>query len=71
MTGVVTRRTGVFPQLRLVKYDCLKCGYVLGPFPQNTQDEVKPGNCPSCSSKGPFVVGGVECGGRASAVEQP
>ena len=33
-TGVVTRRSGVFPQLRLVKYDCMKCGMTLGPFAQ-------------------------------------
>ena len=26
VSGVVTRRTGVFPQLQLIKYDCVKCG---------------------------------------------
>ncbi|KAL5575474.1 hypothetical protein UlMin_017173 [Ulmus minor] len=30
--GVVTRRSGVFPQLQQVKYDCNKCGTILGPF---------------------------------------
>ncbi|KAK6160504.1 hypothetical protein DH2020_003885 [Rehmannia glutinosa] len=30
--GVVTRRSGVFPQLQQVKYDCNKCGAILGPF---------------------------------------
>lgn len=34
ISGVVTRRTGVFPQLRVVKFDCAKCGYLLGPFTQ-------------------------------------
>jgi DNA replicative helicase MCM subunit Mcm2 (Cdc46/Mcm family) len=34
VSGVVTRRTGVFPQLRVTKYDCLRCGYLLGPFTQ-------------------------------------
>ena len=33
--GVVTGSTGVLPQLSLIKYDCKKCGYVLGPFAQN------------------------------------
>ena len=27
--------TGVLPQLSLIKYDCRKCGYVLGPFAQH------------------------------------
>jgi DNA replication licensing factor MCM2 len=36
VTGVVTRRTGVFPQLKYVKFDCGKCGKVLGPFFQGT-----------------------------------
>ena len=54
--GVVTRRTGVFPQLQQVKFDCLKCGYVLGPFFQNAEGEVKPNSCPQCQGKGPFTV---------------
>eukprot|EP00798_Chlamydomonas_sp_ICE-L_P026366 gene26366-17459_t len=60
VTGVVTRRTGVFPQLRLVKYDCNKCGYVLGPFTQTSEEEIKPAACPNCSSKGPFLVNSAE-----------
>ncbi|TYG79317.1 hypothetical protein ES288_D02G129400v1 [Gossypium darwinii] len=39
--GVVTRRSGVFPQLQQVKYDCSKCGSILGPFFQNSYSEVK------------------------------
>uniref|UniRef100_A0A0V0IWQ4 DNA replication licensing factor MCM2 n=1 Tax=Solanum chacoense TaxID=4108 RepID=A0A0V0IWQ4_SOLCH len=54
--GVVTRRSGVFPQLQQVKYDCNKCGAVLGPFFQNSYSEVKVGSCPECQSKGPFSV---------------
>eukprot|EP00741_Cyanophora_paradoxa_P011238 tig00020554_g10857.t1 len=54
--GVVTRRTGVFPQLKLVKYDCVKCGFVLGPISQNGVHEVQPQNCPECQSKGPFSI---------------
>ncbi|CAI9275262.1 unnamed protein product [Lactuca saligna] len=54
--GVVTRRSGVFPQLQQVKYDCNKCGTVLGPFIQNSYSEVRVGSCPECQSKGPFTV---------------
>ncbi|RKP33639.1 MCM2/3/5 family-domain-containing protein [Dimargaris cristalligena] len=54
--GVVSRRTGVFPQLKYVKYDCMKCGVVLGPFYQDTQNEIKIGSCYNCQSKGPFSI---------------
>lgn len=57
VSGVVTRRTNVFPQLKLVKYDCGKCGYTLGPFAQKNQgEEAKPKNCPECQSGGPFSI---------------
>lgn len=58
--GVVTRRTGVFPQLRMVTYDCTKCGGLQGPYAQNGDHEVKPFKCSLCQSKGPFVVNQVE-----------
>jgi DNA replication licensing factor MCM2 len=56
ISGVVTRRTGVFPQLQEVRYDCARCGFVLGPFFQNQQSEMSLGSCPQCQSKGPFNV---------------
>ncbi|KAI0785538.1 MCM-domain-containing protein [Abortiporus biennis] len=56
VSGVVTRRTGVFPQLKYVKFDCKKCGAVLGPFYQDSTKEVKIGYCPNCEGKGPFAV---------------
>lgn len=38
----MTRRTGVLPQLKLVKYDCAKCEAVIGPFTQDYgESEVK------------------------------
>ncbi|XP_064483427.1 DNA replication licensing factor mcm2-like [Ornithodoros turicata] len=55
-SGVVTGTTGVLPQLSLVKYDCMKCNYVLGPFVQSQNQEVKPGSCPECQSTGPFTI---------------
>lgn len=54
--GVVTATTGVLPQLSVVKYDCVKCGYIMGPFVQSQTTEVKPGSCPECQSAGPFTV---------------
>jgi DNA replication licensing factor MCM2 len=56
VSGVVTRRTGVFPQLKYVRFDCKKCGAVLGPFYQDTTKEVKISYCANCESKGPFSV---------------
>ncbi|KAL2118597.1 hypothetical protein VTJ04DRAFT_8257 [Mycothermus thermophilus] len=56
VSGVVTRRTGVFPQLKYVKFDCTKCGVTLGPFQQEANVEVKITFCQSCQSRGPFVL---------------
>ncbi|KAF7563203.1 hypothetical protein G7046_g906 [Stylonectria norvegica] len=56
VSGVVTRRTGVFPQLKYVKFDCTKCGVTLGPFQQESNVEVKISYCQSCQSRGPFTL---------------
>jgi DNA replication licensing factor MCM2 len=56
VTGVVTRRSGVFPQLKYVKYDCYKCGALLGPFHQDSVREIRIGRCSNCQSAGPFNV---------------
>ncbi|KAI0694356.1 MCM2/3/5 family-domain-containing protein [Cytidiella melzeri] len=56
VSGVVTRRTGVFPQLKYVKFDCRKCGAVLGPFYQDSTQEVRISYCPNCEGRGPFSV---------------
>ncbi|VDM63227.1 unnamed protein product [Angiostrongylus costaricensis] len=55
-SGVVTVATGILPQLSVVKYDCVACGYILGPFVQREDDEVKPTICPSCQGRGPFEL---------------
>lgn len=55
-SGVVASTTGVLPQMRMIKYTCLKCGELLGPFVQGQNQEVKPGTCPQCQSYGPFEV---------------
>ncbi|KAG5894081.1 hypothetical protein JTB14_003938 [Gonioctena quinquepunctata] len=54
--GVVTATTGVLPQLSIVKFDCNKCGFILGPFTQSQDSEVQPGVCPECQSRGPFMI---------------
>ncbi len=61
VAGVVIRRTGVFPQLRLVKYTCQACGMILGPYTANTGGgggggEARPLSCPYCPSNGPFPL---------------
>jgi DNA replication licensing factor MCM2 len=56
VSGVVTRRTGVFPQLKHVKFDCTKCGMTLGPFPQESNVEVRISYCSNCQSRGPFTL---------------
>lgn len=54
--GVINSATTILPQLNLVKYDCLKCKYMLGPFVQQQDTEIKPGTCPGCQSVGPFAI---------------
>ncbi|VDD90988.1 unnamed protein product [Enterobius vermicularis] len=56
VTGVMTITTGILPQLSIVKFDCTSCGYLLGPFLQREDEEVKPSTCPSCQSRGPFEL---------------
>ncbi|KAI9851146.1 MAG: MCM DNA helicase complex subunit [Thelocarpon superellum] len=56
VSGVVTRRTGVFPQLKYVKFNCAKCGTTLGPFQQESNVELRISYCQNCQSKGPFSL---------------
>ncbi|KAK9319563.1 MCM2/3/5 family-domain-containing protein [Lipomyces orientalis] len=56
VTGVVTRRTGVFPQLKYVKFNCTKCNVVLGPFFQESDTEVKVSFCHNCQAKSGFTI---------------
>ena len=69
VSGVVTRRSGVFPQLKYVKFDCKKCGAVLGPFYQDASREVKVSYCANCESKGPFSVNSEQVRGFLSALK--
>ena len=51
VAGVVTRRSMVFPQLQNVVFDCLVCGYSVGPVAQRGEKEVTPLSCPQCQKK--------------------
>lgn len=55
--GVVTRRSGVFPLYSIVKFTCLKCKGVFGPF---IVSQYNPTQCFECQSKGPFIVNSSE-----------
>jgi DNA replication licensing factor MCM2 len=51
VSGVVTRRSGVSPQLKAGAFRCINCGNVMGPFEINDAGETpKPSKCPSCDS---------------------
>lgn len=57
VSGVVTRRSGVFPHLRMVKLNCEKCHSVLAPTSTtNAKPERAIALCPECGSRGPFTV---------------
>ena len=51
--GVVTRRSLIYPQLQAAMFDCLSCGYTLGPLVSKVK-EPKAKQCPSCQKNGPF-----------------
>ena len=53
---MVTSTTSILPQLSMIKYDCLRCGFILGPFYQRQEQEARPGSCPECQSSGPFEI---------------
>ncbi|KAK2946594.1 putative DNA replication licensing factor MCM2 [Blattamonas nauphoetae] len=54
-SGVVTRRSGVFTQAMNVKFTCLSCQTVIGPF-NAIGEKIKIQHCEMCGSKGPFLI---------------
>ncbi len=46
--GVVTKRTSVFPRLRVASYICMRCGATKGPFMINGEEEPEMGACNVC-----------------------
>lgn len=59
VSGVVTRRTGVFPQLAVVYFDCLSCGQTAPPVYQEGNQEVKPSYCPNCRKRSQFKLNSI------------
>jgi len=45
VSGVVTRRTDVYPQVKAMAYDCAQCAAAYGPYPD---DKAKPIQCLTC-----------------------
>lgn len=57
VSGVITRRSGVFPHLRMVKLNCEKCKRVLAPTSTTSRTpERSISMCSECGSRGPFSV---------------
>jgi len=52
----VAASSGIMPQLFMVKFDCSKCGYILGPFFQQNNKEIDPGTCPECQATSGFSI---------------
>jgi DNA replication licensing factor MCM2 len=59
VSGVVTRRTSVYPQLKVIQWDCGKCG-ATSTTAQHVESHgnsiPKPSFCAECQSKGPFII---------------
>jgi len=53
--GVVTKRSGVYPELKSVYYNCIKCDFVNGPYAPNILSTGLK-RCAGCQSRGPFYV---------------
>ena len=49
--GVVTRRTGIFPQMVYVAFKCTYCGEITEGIKQLADREVKPAMCVTCQRK--------------------
>jgi len=52
--GVVTKRTGIYPQLKKIYFTCGKCGERKGPIFKHNNDDLNLGACFRCQSRGPF-----------------
>jgi len=54
--GVVTKRTGVYPQLKSVTYECTCCGTLRGPFYLGEREDPKTGICNICQSANRYKI---------------
>lgn len=54
--GVVTKRTGVLNQVKMLHLRCAKCNFPSGPFIVAEDKDLRPGACVECQSRGPWAV---------------
>lgn len=53
--GVVTKRSVVYPKLKIAFFTCVKCGERNGPFNIGSSiQELNIGSCPVCQANGPY-----------------
>lgn len=59
VTGVITKRSQVYSQLKKVAFKCYKCGQIKDDYYLNNFHDIKSlklGQCSSCQSNGPFKI---------------
>jgi len=56
INGVVTKRSGVFNQVKRLHLRCAKCNFPCGPFDVVDEKDLRPGSCVECQSRGPWRV---------------
>lgn len=56
ITGVVTKRSKVFNEVKRLYLRCGKCNAPSGPFDVHSDKQLTPGSCIECQSKGPWRV---------------
>mmetsp|Transcript_45735 Transcript_45735/g.82325 ORF Transcript_45735/g.82325 Transcript_45735/m.82325 type:complete len:892 (+) Transcript_45735:64-2739(+) len=56
VTGVATKRSGVFNQVKRLWLRCAKCNFPSGPFEVAEDRDLRPNSCIECQSKGPWRV---------------
>jgi len=56
VTGVVTKRSKVFNEVKRLYLRCAKCNFPSGPFDVAVDKKLQPGACVECQSKGPWRV---------------
>ena len=60
--GVITKRTTVYPKMKVAYFTCTKCGERNGPFTYSgIDDEINIGTCPVCQSNGPYRLESDQC----------
>ena len=56
ISGVITKRSSVYPQLQVMYFICSKCGDRKGPIYHHDTENIRLGACILCQSNGPFTL---------------